>query len=136
MLLLLLLCSSWRKGPKPWTAGLLAPTSRQPTHGASRACELADSLSGNAFDAFSCLFPASPALTLGMTQILPLVRRPFCRSFQPLVRPFALDQDAAPRSGVSEGRHAGDLASDHVRQMRFRDLQVRGCLTEEIGREA
>jgi hypothetical protein len=44
---------------------------------------------GNAFDALVCLFP-SKALTLGMTQILPLQERRLSRGLQPFIRPSTL----------------------------------------------
>ena len=55
-------------------------------------------------------------------------KRLLSRVLQPLVCPFALDQDAPADSGMAQGRNAGYLAVDHVRQMSFRDPQVRRSL--------
>src|SRR5277367_6564912 len=57
--------SSGHFGPELWNADRRSDTRKQPTHDDARVCGIAGCLSENAFDAFTCLFPASKAVILG-----------------------------------------------------------------------
>jgi hypothetical protein len=69
-------------------------------------------------------------IPVGMLWILALARHRLVGGLQPFVDPFALDEDASSYAKSANGRHARNLADDHVGHVCFGDLQVSRALLE------